>query len=453
MPDTISGVFDYLDKEYPFVLHDRVIKIAQTPFQYNTDFEDITDIDYIQGVTSNNKDIVFFGCKVYCSERLFLSTEIAITIQGYILLRNSQTDYDRIDFYSPAINGFYSPRNAYTVETKEQFVATGITLREKDAYRKTFNCKINGEELQIGLDIYVSLNLNFTEEKLGTARSVFYMAFQSKKTPADISRYYLYLRDFLAFINFRNDIPIDEMQLFSRNELGKYEPRGEVIVFQKDTGDYKPDAFSTITHADLSDEHFPTLFQNIAQKRLRETFNPFLYPESKKEDRYVDASKWLNTAISFESEFNLSFPDFKAQKDLAFCQAKDMLLAAIENTVKQSGKSINNKENAALKSFRHLIEHADTTIKEKFQICESIFETETKDAIVKIRSACNVPAEIDLSEAYAAFRNHTAHGEVRKPENIDVATYRILRCFIYVLNLKRADVPSEQIKAIVQKMF
>ena len=453
MLDTISGVFDYLDKEYPFVLHDRVLKIAQPPFQHNADFEGITDIDCIQGVTSNNKDIVFFGCKIYCSERLFLSTEIVITVQGYVLLRNSQTDYDRIDFYSPAINGFYSPRNAYTVEAKEKFITTGITLREKDAYKKRYDCNINGEDLRIGLDIYVSLNLNFTEEKLGTARSVFYMEFQSKKTPADIAGYYLYLRDFLAFINFRNDIPIDEMQLFSHNESGKYEPRGKVIVFQKDASDYKPDAFSTITYPDLLNECVPKLFQNIAQKRLCENFNPFVYPESKKEDRYVDASKWLNTAISFEGEFNVSFPDFKAQNDPAFCQAKDMLLTAIEDAVKRSGKSINNKNNRSLKSFKNLIEHADTTIKEKFQTCQSMFEEETKDAIAKIRSACNVPPELDLAEAYATFRNHTAHGEVRKPENIDVATYRILRCFIYVLNLKRAGVPSERIETIVQKMF
>lgn len=82
MQDTITGVFDYLDKEYPFVLHDRVLKIAQTPFQYNTDFEGITDIDHIQGVTSNNKDIVFFGCKVYCSERLFLQLRLQLQFKA-----------------------------------------------------------------------------------------------------------------------------------------------------------------------------------------------------------------------------------------------------------------------------------------------------------------------------------------------------------------------------------
>ena len=452
--ETIHGVFEFEGKEYPFALENQILTIPQIPFQYFEDFANIEHIDSLQGVTNNNRDIVFLGCEVLGNRNVPFTSEVKMTVLGYILLTSSKSTFDRIDFYSEAVNGFYSPRNAYDIEMKEDRSAiAGIRVRDSALYKKEFQCRINNETFCLGLNIYLSVNLAWEKEQLGAAKSMVSMSFVEKKKANDLLVYFLYLRDFLEFVNFQKNISLDQIELFEKSETGKYERRGKAVVFQADSSRYVPSALRSITFPDVTSECFPILFGQIAEKRLNNKHNPFLYPENRREDRSVDASKWLNTAVCFEGEFNTSFPDYRAKRDPAFHDAKVMLLDTIDVAVRQSGKSINNKQNKALNSFKSLITHADTTIKQKFEVCQENFEYEMSDAIKRICSTYHVPEDTDLADIYAEYRNQTAHGAVRRPESCDVATYIILRGFIYVMNLKRANVPAEKIKEIIQRMF
>ena len=109
--------------------------------------------------------------------------------------------------------------------------------------------------------------------------------------------------------------------------------------------------------------------------------------------------------------------------------------------------------NSAWKSFKRLIERADTTLKEKFEVCQMVYEAKTRESIQRICRTCGIPEGTDLAEAYASFRNQTAHGEIKRPGNVEIATYQILRCFVYVVNLRRAGVPQEKIKEVLKRMF
>jgi hypothetical protein len=452
--ENIYGVFEFEGKEYPFALENQILTIPQIPFQYSKDFAEIEHIETIQGVTYSNRDIVFLGCEVLGHSRVPFATDIKMSILGYIILTSSRNTFDRVDFYSEAINGFYSPRNAYDIDFSDDRTGiVGIKVRNRELYKRDFQCQVNGETFRLGLNVSLSLNLAWEKEQLGTAKSIMSMAFADKKKPNDILGYYLYIRDFLEFVNFQKNIPLDRIELFEKSETGKYERRGKAVIFQADGSEYVPNILKSITFIDVTSECFPTLFSHIAEKRLSNSYNPFFCPESRREDRVVDASKWLNTAICFEGEFNTFFPEYRATQDPLFHDAKQRLLDTIDNAVQISGKSINNKQNNALKSFKSLIEHADTTIKQKFEVCETIYEYEMHETIHKICSLCGVPEDTDLAGVYAAYRNQTAHGVIRRLENCDVATYRILRGFIYVMNLKRANIPADRIKEIVGRMF
>lgn len=452
--EIIYGVFAHEGREYPFALEDQILTIPQTPFQYHEDFADAQHIDSIQGVTHNNCDIVFIGCEVLANSKVLFAAEIKMSVLGYILLTSSKSTFDRIDFYSEAINGFYSPRNAYDVEINEdQTRIVGIKMRDWEAYKKEFQCEINKEVFTLGLNVYLSVNLAREKEQLGTAKSIISMSFGAKKKANDILVYYLYLRDFLEFVNFQKNIPINRIELFERSETGKYERRGKAVIFQADGSEYVPSALKSITFLDVTSECFPVLFGQIAEKRLNNNHNPFFYPESRREDRTVDASKWLNAAICFEGEFDVSFPNYRATHDAKFHEAKTLLLGTIDNAVEQSGKSINNKANNALKSFKSLIERADTTIKQKFEVCVANYEYEMSEAISRICSSSQVSKDTPLAEIYASYRNQTAHGVIRRPENCDVATYRILRGFVYVMNLKRANIPADKIKRVMDRLL
>lgn len=451
--EKMYGVFEYQEKEYPFVLEGQILTIPQVPFQYKDDFKGETYIEAIQGVTNNNRSVVFIGCKILKSDSILFAMEMKLSILGYVVFENGKTSFDRIDFYSEGINGFYSPRNAYQIEDDGHMRVTGIKPRDAEAYKRDYECVIHGERIQLGLNVYMSFNLAFEKKLLGTAESLLSMSFGEKKEPHDILKYSLYLMDFLEFVNFQKNIPLERIDLFEKDDNGKYQRRGRAVVFQAENEQYSPSALRSITLLDVTDECFPVLFGQIAERRESKRFNPFFYPENRRADRVINASKWLNNAICFEGEFDDAFPNYKAQNDPAFYEAKMELLMTIDCAVKQTGKSINNKQNAAWKSFKRLISYADTTLQEKFEACQEVYEAETKESIQRIRQTYGIPEKTNLAEAYASFRNQTAHGVIQRPEEVEIATYQILRCFIYAMNLRRADVPAETIKDVLTRMF
>ena len=139
--EKMRGMFEYRGKEYPFVLEKQILLIPQVPFQYAKDFKEITYIEAIQGVTYNNRSVIFIGCKVINSDRLRFAMEIKMSILGYVVSENNSTVFERLDFYSEGINGFYSPRNAYEVECIDFANVRGIKIRDVGAYKKDFACK------------------------------------------------------------------------------------------------------------------------------------------------------------------------------------------------------------------------------------------------------------------------------------------------------------------------
>lgn len=451
---TIHGVFEYNDKQYPFSLDGRILTIPQIPFQYKDDFNEVAHIDTLYGVTNGNQGIVFLGCEVLKSSTFHIPISVSFLILGYILLQSSDTSFDRIDFYSAAINGFYTPRKAYDFETSnDPMEIKGIKIRDREQYKKAFDCEVKGETFELGVDVYVEINLAFEKERLGTARSIISMAFGDKKSPDRILDYFLYVRDFLEFVNFRKDVPVEQVRLFRKKGDGKHERIGEAVVFQADCSSYSHTAMKSITLDDMTPECFPLLFQQIAEKRTKGTYNPFFYPANRREDNFVDAARWLNTAICFEGEFNAVFPDYRAKNDQLFYEAKSLLLDTISAEIEKSGKGINNKVNSALKSFKSLVDNADTTIKQKFEVCQTTYAAETAETITRECNAYGIHEDADLAEAYALYRNDTAHGTLKRPEPIDVVTYSILRYFVYAMNLKKANIPPERIADIIRKVF
>ncbi len=212
--EKMYGVFEYQEKEYPFVFEKQILTIPQFPFQYEDDFKDTTYIEEIRGVTNSNRSVVFVGCEVLKSNRIPFNMEVKMSILGYMILENDKGTFDRIDFYSEGINGFYSPRNAYQIEDDDHMRVTGIKPRDAEAYKRDYECVIHGERIQLGLNVYMSFNLAFEKKLLGTAESLLSMSFGEKKEPHDILKYSLYLMDFLEFVNFQKNIPLERIDLF-----------------------------------------------------------------------------------------------------------------------------------------------------------------------------------------------------------------------------------------------
>ena len=78
--EKMYGVFEYQEKEYPFVLEGQILTIPQVPFQYKDDFKGETYIEAIQGVTNNNRSVVFIGCKILKSDCILFAMEMKLSI-------------------------------------------------------------------------------------------------------------------------------------------------------------------------------------------------------------------------------------------------------------------------------------------------------------------------------------------------------------------------------------
>ena len=286
----IEGVFEFNDKEYPFVLIDKVISIPQAAFQYSKDFPNETHVDVIHGVTSNNKDIYFLDCKLGTDLSLSALGKLRLHIMGYAIMQRDKMTFDRVDFYAEAINAFYSPKSAYANKTDDRMWINGIAQRDPSEYTKHFSCTIDGENIDGNLDVYINWNLLAEKEQIGTVNTIFSLQHEEKKELIDVLKYYLYVRDFLEFLNFQRDVPMSDIRVFEKTPEGKYNRIGYVVVFQADGSDYKPEQFRSITYYDCGEECFPILFSQIAERRIRNKRNPFFFPESRREDRYVDTA-------------------------------------------------------------------------------------------------------------------------------------------------------------------
>lgn len=452
--DIIYGKFYIKDKEYPFFLSGQIITVTQIPREHNKDFGGTYHFEYLKGVTSSGKYIFLLDCDVFGGQLIEITSNLQLSCKGYILSNSPSEFFDRIEFYSPALNGFYSPRQAISLEKDEvRFGVRSLRFKNYEDTAQKFCCTINGETIDCELSFRSSVTLRPEDASIGSVNTTLTMKFPAQRSINELSKYYLYLLDFLVFINFRSDVPIGDIILYKEAEERKFAKSGTAKIFQQDCSQYSADNLHSITYRDLPDGSIANLFVAIAERREKGTYNPFFMPTDRKDAAYFDSAKWLIAAISFEGEFNQNYPDFKYQNDERFKQAKDLLLKCIDDAVIASGVGINNKANKPLKSFRHLVSTTDTTIKEKFDFCLSKYSSEIDPIVEKHSRTNDVPKGVDFAQAYSDYRNSTAHGTILPITKVEIVTYQLLRCFIYILILEHGGVPLEKIKDIISRLF
>lgn len=459
---TIRGIFEYNENEYPFVLEKRLLSIVQACRQYQKDFitkdelgnlHCVDKLGNLHGVTDRNEDIFLLNCRIFNPNLVEIGGSIQISLQGYILQTEPDDGFDRIDFCSPALRAFYPPCQAWTADNTDDYHITGLTLTSDDKIISKMSISIDDELLQCSLNIGRYFNFRPEDQYPLSIRPTFSIVFPKRKTSTDLGQYYLYALNFFSLVNFRANIPFDDIVLYRSNAKNGIEKIGNAIVFQPRGIEYTPDAYHSITFEDLGTTAFAMLFQDIAEQSLQKTYNPNFLPESRNEAITVNAARWLVTATSFEGEFNRKYKKYKAEHDSAFYELKKMLLNVIDEAVKQTNLPINDPANRHYQRFHSLIKHNDTTIKEKFQFCQRHFEAEIKDILKRYCNHAKVSLETDFATIYSRTRNDSAHGKMQRITAEGTITFQLLRCFIYLLILERAGIPREKREEILKKLF
>lgn len=442
---TIRGVLEYNEKNYPFIIENRILTIVQHFQQYYADFQETVELGTLFGLTDTNRRIIMLNCCILSPSTVAIGGAIQISLYGYILQWENDDGFDRIDFCSPALRAFYPTYKEWGANRTD----TAITLPPVEQNVTRVSVSIAGEELHCSLRFSRFFNYKPEEQYPLTIYPIFSIVFSQKKKAIELGQYYLYIFNFLCLMNFRANVPFDDIILYKLNSENVFDQIGKAVIFQHPYIDYIPDIRKSITFDDLGVDAFSKLFQDLSEQSLQKTYNPFFLPESKHEIATVDIARWLVAAISFEGEFDRKYKNYQAEKHPEFFEVKNMLLSTIRN----AKENATGKKKKYCERFDHLIKQFDTTIEHKFRICEDIFKVEIQSMCKKYCSWAKIDETTDFAEKYAETRNNTAHGVIRKITPEDTITFQLLRCFIYLLILERAGVPKEKRTHIIKKLF
>ena len=292
MSDLISGVFWYKERNFPFVLEGQKVRLVDAPFNILKFSNDMEEVPFVQGVTSGNRDILFLHCRF--NPRLPLSN-VAFTIVGY-LLSSSNTghfksfEFDRVSFYSDAINTFYSPQNALEIQSNLDDWDGSAHIHVKPFSETQIRFNFGQDEVELNMDRWVRERRDLT--RIGSVESSVSFYCSEKKQHIGIEKYYLAIYDFLCFANYSLNIPFNRIHLFAKNKEGKDERIASAHIFS-DHSTYENDESSTITSREIPQEKLGALFSKVALLRGKDQRLPFYYPPNKNEARLIDSGKWL----------------------------------------------------------------------------------------------------------------------------------------------------------------
>ena len=258
MEKIIYGTIVINDKEYPFLLEGRIVKIVTRSAIFMPDFQNETVIESIQGITHDNRDIMFLKCEFIKS---FLGRPYMFTVDGYILSMNNCKEYsfqiDSLEFYSDAINMFYPPQQARRIndwmDTSKDRQITFLPTNET-------GCSFELNREKYSFSIGYSVNLRYGSKGLGELSSKFAIEFEHPIAPIKSFDYLRKIYDFLVFVNYSSNIRFDDIYIYQRNKEGLYERCATLNIFQN-TENYENNELTSLTIDDIDKDKIAQLFE------------------------------------------------------------------------------------------------------------------------------------------------------------------------------------------------
>lgn len=445
MEKIIYGTIVIKDKEYPFLLEGRIVKIVTHSAVFMPDFQNENVIESIQGITHDNRDIMFLKCKFIKS---FWGRPYMFTVDGYILSMNNCKEYgfriDSLEFYSDAINMFYPPQQARTIndwrDTSKDRQITFLPTNETGC-----SFEFNGDKYSFSIGY--SVNLRYGSKGLGELSSKIAIEFEHPIAPIKSFDYLRKIYDFLVFVNYSSNIRFDDIYINQRNKEGLYERCATLNIFQN-TENYENNELTSLTIDDIDKDKLAQLFEVATSVRCGKNKMQLYYPDNKKDRRQIEPIKWLTKALAFEGLFEETFPEHKAKENPSFSKIKKNILDSIS---KVQGE--NKKERKYCEDFKNHIERYDGILEEKFNFARKRYEKYINNILQDNLQHYNMPIDTNYGNIYMKYRNNVAHGNVIPLSDEEIAVYRIMETMIYLMLLEDVNLSEEELHTVVKKLF
>ena len=222
------------------------------------------------------------------------------------------------------------------------------------------------------------------------------------------------------------------------------------LYISSDDGKY--DLPNVGKHMTISDyvSNIPELIKNIDDN----DHILLSFPDNELKANIIDNIKYICISSAFESEFDLSYPNFKSINSKNYKEARDKLVDFLD-------KQYNDKKNTShvrkyYKSFKAFISKYEGSLEEQIlhvlKAYNYIVEPERK--FYKERHPNINFDDESLSKSFAEKRNNLSHGsKLEKFKILEVASYVIIRKINYAMMLKRSGFDDKGIQKIIDQVF
>jgi len=421
--------------------------------------------DTIYGTTDTGSYIVFFGV-------CYTEGRSNILAQGWAVSSGSVQPcplrtFEAIKFTGYSIDAFFTPKRAiaqdysHIPDGERHKWMPKLAPCPQNEYVQDFNIFIDNENIGIRLCVYTNYKLRRHERDIGTVTSQLVFKFHEPVAINKLPKYYRYAHDLMQFISFRQNIKFDSVILCKKSDnvnIGLYEIANCEFYTRNFELEYKNSDLNSITFEDI-DTSVSKLFEYIASRRLNGVVTDDMYtPLSDSDYNVVSYPSFLSCVLSFEGEYNRCYPDQKANANPLFLRVKENIKTSIlvENFDYQlASNKEKNKVSSYHKKFDRAIEMVDSSLEEKFNHLCKVYRNIISQFIKRVMNEKGIveSEKNNLGRALSEMRNSIGHGMPIPMNDTHVAAFRIARCFIYVLILDKSDVPHDNIKAIIEKMF
>lgn len=460
----IDGKVIYNNKEYCFHYDDNLITLYPEKLEdkwksFREMFFDVKSKEddktvNLYGENSNGNPIAFIKLNLKNVGRGIYRSFVPAYILGKcnaISPLPEINNFKRMTIKGECIDALYSPRKLVKeLGTTKKFKPV---IKFNDMKDVRTRIKINEDDWNFGVSWIMPRKDKNTIIDLS---SELLIDFKDLKNVDEIIEYYISIEKIFCFLNNRKHVIFSEIKLYTNikfyDDISK-KVRNDSITFLLNINERKdieydlPDNHKQISILDL--ENYMEAIYNAINE------NPFIdesLPNNTYDSNHVSVEDFIRTTSAFESEFDRTYPNYKANKNANYKRVKNKILKYIEDCKIDE----NNRTIGYIDDFYNCIDNLEGTLPE--QICCALKEF-TKP-LEKIKQRLFVHYNItnvnngELAQHFAKKRNYVAHGrELQQFTDIEIVSYILVERLIYCLLLKRVGFSIDEITMILEKIF
>lgn len=448
-----SGYVDLEEKSYIFTYDGELLQLV--PKEQNSikayDFVKNRNIclEILEGTTIGQERIFFLNCSL----KVNLSGYTAKPA-GFVCFDGAERCFDTITFKGGIIDHFYRANNIVDEKNTCYNYYNGgggeIRLKKFDEISKESEVEIDGRKAQLKLSVTlpgepIRMQVDYN---LGKPRSFLKLYFEEKVDVIYFRTIYMWIYNLMVFINFRKSIRLGEMTLGKINEKGKNEPIAFVYINELEKEDIV-DIEQIIGYYFVFD-HINELIQIVNRKDL----NLLFIPKNLKGGKHVTHESYMICCTSFESVFNYVFPNAKTEYSQKANEVKDEFLQFIMKKDEEY-RGVDSKKRKEFKKYADMIKLLDFGLGEKFEHCQSLYDNliaNYRDAVLS-RFKLSEKEIDEMPNKFADMRNMLMHSSLEELDNIHICAYTLIRAYIYVMIMKKANIEDGLIIQAIDKIL